>query len=350
MPEAMLLAAGAGFTAWWLSTRRATPLGFAFGFAAAGLVFSLHADWLTAFALVAMLALSVLTHLRSVRSEVAGLAGALVVLTLAGSAWTWGSILDVEAEWVALAGLLVLGAVTLAAPYGPARWWRCDDPAEARFGIELGAAASSVPLIVAGVALAPAATEPEWTAVYLTVAGVVVTLMSLIRADRRELGWAGGLLLAMASWVRLWDLGVSAPEAYTLPSAAALLVVGMLHLRRNADASTMKALGPGLSLALVPSLLWTLYDPTGLRALLLGLGCLVIVLAGAALRWTAPIALGATVGALLVIRLAAPYVADAVPRWVLLGTAGALLVALGATWERRLGEARQLVGYVRALR
>jgi hypothetical protein len=39
-----------------------------------------------------------------------------------------------------------------------------------------------------------------------------------------------------------------------------------------------------------------------------------------------------------------------VPRWVTIGTAGALLVALGATWERRLGEARQLVGYVKALR
>jgi hypothetical protein len=56
------------------------------------------------------------------------------------------------------------------------------------------------------------------------------------------------------------------------------------------------------------------------------------------------------VGALLVLRLAGPYVAAAVPRWVLIGMAGALLVALGATWERRLTEARQLVGYVRALR
>jgi hypothetical protein len=112
----------------------------------------------------------------------------------------------------------------------------------------------------------------------------------------------------------------------------------------------MKALAPGLSLALVPSLLWVLADPTGLRPLLLGLGCLGLVLAGVALRWTAPIALGATAGALLVLRLAAPYVTDAVPRWVLIGAAGALLVALGATWERRLAEARQVVGYVRALR
>ena len=350
VPVAMLLLTGAGLTAWWIGSRRPAPLGLAVGFTTAGVVVSLHADWLSAIALVAMLVLAVLIHLRSLRSDVAGLAGALLVVTLAGSAWTWGSILDADAEWLALAGLLVIGAVALVAPYAPARWWRCDDPAEARFGIEAGAAAAALPLLFAGVALAPAGAQSEWTAVYLTTAGVVVTLMSLLRADRRELGWAGGLLLAMASWVRLWDLGVSAPEAYTLPSAAALLVVGVVHLRRNPEASTMTALGPGLSLALVPSLLWALNDPTDLRSLLLGLGCLILVLAGAGLRWTAPIALGATVGALLVIRLAAPYVADAVPRWVLLGTAGALLVALGATWERRLGEARQVVGYVRALR
>ena len=74
------------------------------------------------------------------------------------------------------------------------------------------------------------------------------------------------------------------------------------------------------------------------------------MLAGVRLRWTAPLLLGATVGALLVLRLAAPYVGDAVPRWVLIGGAGALLIAVGATWERRLAEARQLIGYVRALR
>jgi cell division protein FtsW (lipid II flippase) len=129
-----------------------------------------------------------------------------------------------------------------------------------------------------------------------------------------------------------------------------LLLVGAQHLRRHPTASTMTALAPGLGLALVPSLLWVLADPTGLRTLLLGLGCLLLVLAGSRLRWTAPLALGAMVGALVVLRLAAPYVEESVPRWVLLGAAGALLVAVGATWERRIAEGRQLVGYLRGLR
>jgi cell division protein FtsW (lipid II flippase) len=210
---------------------------------------------------------------------------------------------------------------------------------------------SAVALAAVGViGVGDASRQPTWTAAYLTVVGVVVTVMSLLRADRREAGWVGGLLLALASWVRLWDLGVQAPEPYTLPSAAALLVVGLAHLRRRPGSSTLTALGPGLSLALLPSLLWTLNEPTGPRALLLGVGCLALVLAGVRLRWTAPIALGATVGGLLVLRLAAPYIGDAVPRWVLIGAAGALLIGLGATWERRLQEAREVLGYVRALR
>jgi cell division protein FtsW (lipid II flippase) len=177
----------------------------------------------------------------------------------------------------------------------------------------------------------------------------VVSTMSL-RRDRRELAWAGGALLAAASWVRLWDLGVSSPEAYTLPSAALLVLAGLDRLRRDRSVGTMAALAPGLSLALVPTLLWALVDPVGLRPLLLGLGCLAMVLVGARLGWTAPIALGAAAGAVLLLRLAAPYVGDAVPRWVLIAAAGAVLVALGATWERRLADARSVTTYVRDLR
>jgi hypothetical protein len=53
----------------------------------------------------------------------------------------------------------------------------------------------------------------------------------------------------------------------------------------------------------------------------------------------------------VVLRHAAPYIADSsVPRWVLIGFAGVLLVAMGVTWEQRVREARSLLGYVRGLR
>jgi hypothetical protein len=86
-----------------------------------------------------------------------------------------------------------------------------------------------------------------------------------------------------------------------------------------------------------------------LRALLLGAACLALVVAGTRLRWGAPLVLGAVFGAVLVLRHVTPL-ADAVPRWALIGTAGALLVAMGITWEQRLRDARSVAGYVRALR
>ncbi len=346
---ALLLLAGS-FTGWWLARPSWAPLLPAGVFLAGALVVSLHAAGLTAFALAGTVVTVTLVHLRSRSTELAAVAGALLSAAVAASVWTGAHLLDADPTWTALTGLLLLGALVLVAPYAPARWWAADNPVFVRTGLEAGAAAAALPLGLAGVLLAPVEHDATWAAVYLTVAGGLVTAMSLLRADRRRLGWAGGALLALASWVRLWDLGVHAPEAYTLPSAAALVVVGLVHLRRSPGSTTMTVLAPGLSLALVPSLLWALTEPAGLRALLLGLACLGLVLVGARLGWTAPIVLGATVGALLVLRLAAPYIGSAVPRWVLLGAAGALLIGIGATWERRLTEARHLMAYVRALR
>ncbi len=343
---AALLATAAGAVVRWQRAGDVLALAVASAAAAGGLAVSAHADLLTGLALLPVLALALLVELRG-RGSTAATAGALVAAALAGLVGTWARVGDVEATWTALAGLLTLGLLVLATPYAPARWWT---DATAVVGQEVGAAAAALPLAVAGVLLAPAADQATWTAVYLTTAGVVVTLVSLLREDRHALAWVGGALLAAASWVRLWDLGVHAPEAYTLPSAVALLAVGLLRLRRDPAATTMTALAPGLGLALLPTLLWALTEPAGLRALLLGLACLLLVLAGSRLGWTAPVALGSVTGAVLVAWLAAPYVGAAVPRWVLLGLAGALLVAVGATWERRLVDARQLAGYVRRLR
>jgi cell division protein FtsW (lipid II flippase) len=216
-------------------------------------------------------------------------------------------------------------------------------------GTEVGALVAAAVAWTAGADLGPSAAEPTWAAVYLTITGAGASAMALLRADRRLVGWLGGLLLAAASWVRLADLGVNTVEAYTLPAALALLVVGVVHLRHNPRAATMVALSPGLALALVPSLLWVLPDPLSLRSVLLGAACLVLLVAGVRLHWSAPVVFGALVGTVLVLRLATP-IAEAVPRWALIGAAGAVLVAMGITWERRVRDAKRLAGYVRGLR
>ena len=119
-------------------------------------------------------------------------------------------------------------------------------------------------------------------------------------------------------------MGVHAPEAYTLPTAVVLVLVGFHRLQPGPGRPTMTALLPGLVLATVPSLLWVLVDPVSTRAALLGLACLVLLLGGAALRWTAPVVVGGLVGGVLVLRELAPYAAET-PQWVLIGAAGTLL-------------------------
>jgi hypothetical protein len=186
-------------------------------------------------------------------------------------------------------------------------------------------------------------------AVHLTIAGVLVTTSSIVHPSRRQLAWAGGLLLAAATWVRLYDLGVHAPEAYTLPSALALTAVGAWRLRHDDRSATLSVLAPGLALATVPSLVAMLDDPYSLRALLLGGACLALTVGGAVLRWGAPLVVGALVGAALVLRELAPYAAH-VPSWLTIGLSGAVLLAVGVTWESRMHDVRRASRYVTALR
>lgn len=346
---ALLLAAAVALATWALRSDRSLALALALGFLVAGFAVSLHTEGLTLAALTVGLVTSLVTHLRWPLLEVSALAGFLGSCALAGTAWTVGALAGADGTWVAATGLLVLGLLVLGAPYVD-RTVRVSEPVTlSRLGAEAGALASALGLSLAGLEATDRANGPTWLAVYLTLTGAVVSVMALLRPDRRPAGWLGGALLATASWVRLWDIGVDEPEAYTLPTALALLVVGVLHLRRNPSESTMAALSPGLGLALVPSLIWVVADPVTLRSVLLGAACLGLVLGGARIRWSAPVVYGAVVGAVVVLRHATP-IAEAVPRWALIATAGALLIATGITWERRLHEARAVAGYVRSLR
>jgi len=353
---ALMLATAALLAGWALTSRSGLALSVAAVFLSGGLAVSLYDEWLTALALLVALVIGSVVHLRWPQPDVSAGAGFLTASALAASIWTWGTIADVERTWAAFTVLVVLSALVLAVPPMTTRLRPVDARAggglagSTFIGVESGAAVSMFSFGLAGVAAAPYGQDATWTAVYLTVVGAAVTTMSLLRVDRRQLGWVGGLLLAMASWVRLWDIGVETPEAYTVPVALALGLVGLVHLRRTPTASTMTALAPALGLGLVPSLLWVLWEPATLRSALLGVACLVLLVAGVQMRWTAPVVFAGTVGALVVLRHAAPFVDQAVPRWVLIAAAGTLLIGMGITWERRIQEARTALGYVRSLR
>lgn len=258
-----------------------------------------------------------------------------LLLPVAGAALLWSTLdlADVEAVQRAVPILLVVGLLAIARPR-----------------VELEASASLAGAAAAAASVLSADDTATALAIHLTVAGALATATTVVHQSRRHLAWLGGFLLALATWVRLADLGVETPEAYTLPTAVALVLVGLDRMRRDPTASTSMAVAPGLALATVPSLLWVVAtDPVSLRAALLGVACLALVLAGTALRWSAPLVTGAGVGAVLVLRELAPYVAQT-PQWVVIGLAGTLLTVVGVTWERRLVELRQASTYLGRLR
>ncbi len=257
---------------------------------------------------------------------------ALLPLAAAGVVWSGGAVLDLDVAVLGVPVLLSAAALSLLRPQPVT-----EIPS-------LGAASASLTVAVL------AADDVLLSAsIHLTLAGALLSLIALVHPHRREVGWAGTAVLTLALWVRLADAGVVAPEAYTLPPALALVGVALLRLWRDPRTPTA-LLVPGLLLATTPSLLRLVAtDPVSLRALLLGAACLALALAGATMRWSAPLLVGAGVGAALALLELAPYAVQT-PQWVAIGLAGTALTLVGITWERRVVELRRASVYVGRLR
>jgi hypothetical protein len=289
-------------------------------------------------------------------SAAAWIAGALI---LAGLAWAKGIEWPRHAYAVGGVGLLVAGLTSAADLLDPPHavpalvgviaslallaaagvLWR-EQPV--RIAVE---AASAVATFVA---LVSEGSTSE-AAVRWTVVGVVVIGLSFVVLGRQWYLWPGAAALAVAYVLLIVDSGFSFVEAYTLPLGAIALAVGFYFARRQPDVATWLLLGPGLALALLPSVPQALADPTDLRALLLGLGAVVALILGIRFEWQAPFVFGAVIITLLVLFNIGPY-ANAAPRVVLIAAVSAVLLGFGITWEDRVRDGRKLVGYVRSMR
>jgi hypothetical protein len=211
-----------------------------------------------------------------------------------------------------------------------------------------------------GVVLAAAGPEvelsgPRWLAASLTVAVAPLAGAALgpgrRRAPRgtrrprvpgrRGYRWATAAAAAAAGWAWLAVAGVTLPEANLLPAAAIALAAGLTARRGPEPPGSWPAYGPGLALALLPSLALAVGGHGLARPLLLGAGALAAVLAGARGRLQAPLVLGAVTLVVLAADAVLP-VAARLPRWVSVGGTGLLLLWLGATAERRLARLRDL--------
>jgi hypothetical protein len=138
---------------------------------------------------------------------------------------------------------------------------------------------------------------------------------------------------------------VGTVEAYSLPLAAALLVLGVVRRGSAPDASSWQAYGPALAVGLLPSLFRALPGDGVLRPALLAAAALLVTLAGARHRLLALLVLGGGTLLALGLRTVGPEtvrVCAALPGWVPVAAAGAVLLLVGATYEQRLRDAKRV--------
>ncbi|MGW0662682.1 SCO7613 C-terminal domain-containing membrane protein [Streptodolium elevatio] len=202
-------------------------------------------------------------------------------------------------------------------------------------------------------------TRPElaWFALLVTgaagvLAGGVPSRVPGMTDLRRASAGTGAALLLAAYWTGLGTAGVAEPEPYTVLPGVLLLAGGRWLRGRRPELHSWAAYGAGLALTLLPSLPLAISDDAALRPALLGAAALTSLVVGARFRLQAPLLMGVgTLAVLAVFQLTSPVLAayHALPRWGIFAGAGALLILLGWTYERRLRDLARLGRTVRAL-
>jgi hypothetical protein len=104
-----------------------------------------------------------------------------------------------------------------------------------------------------------------------------------------------------------------------------------------------------VAVALVPSALVVVADPTALRLVLVVVAAAALTVAGTLLHRQAPFVVGAATLLFVTVGRLAPYT-PLLPRWITLGAVGLLLLLVGATYERRRQQAREAVAWVSQMR
>lgn len=155
----------------------------------------------------------------------------------------------------------------------------------------------------------------------------------------------GGLAVVAACAVLAAQAGWTAPEVVTVPAGVVLLAG---RWRSLAHGPSMRTWGPGLAVALVPSVLLTVVDPAAPRQVVVLVVALLTTLAGLGWAVRAPFVLG-LVG---VLGVTTGWLLDAAPTpWVLaLLLVGVALLAAGAARERQRRRGEHVPARLRTLR
>jgi len=262
------------------------------------------------------------------------------------------------------AGSAVLAAVSGRLLLGNTR------PGTPRLGRRWAYSAALVFLAVGPIAAVRVAVLPIIALYVLGFAFLALMLVTVVRARTRTVTlppvwftFAIAWCLMVTSWSTRELIRV---EGYSLPLGLALLAAGVIATRQESVAvvpgptnwpigfrGSWRLLAPGIAVALLPSILATGTDPQTWRAILvLGLA-LVSILVGSLRRLGAPFIIGLIVLPIENVVVFAVQVGrsiGATPWWITLATAGAVLLVIAVTSERRSAGQKGVAARLRDLR
>ncbi len=231
---------------------------------------------------------------------------------------------------------------------------------------------SYAPALVYLVAGPIAAVREGWlpivTLLVLALALLGLMVVTVVRARTRAVTlppvWFT-FALAWCTAVASWSERELRVEAFSLPLGLALLTAGIIAMRPIPDArpsltswpigytGSWRLLAPGIIVTLLPSILATGTDPRTERAILVIALALIAILIGSLRRLAAPFILGIIVLPIENIVVFAVQVGrniGALPWWITLATAGAVLLVIAVGSERRTGSGRGAAARLRDLK
>ena len=196
---------------------------------------------------------------------------------------------------------------------------------------------------VAGIAVGvllgtPRPFDPSVFSAYAVTAAMVAFGLSSLRRQHGEAYLEAAAAVSIGVlWAWLAVANVAPVELYTVPAAVMLTGLGLARRTRVATMGSWSAYGVGLALGFGPSLVIALRTGGAIRPLGLIVAAFAAVLFGVYGRLQAPIVAGAATLVVLAVEGVGPVAAE-IPRWVLLGTVGVIVLWLGASADRRLDQ------------
>jgi hypothetical protein len=224
----------------------------------------------------------------------------------------------------------------------------------ARFGVP-----AAVALVALGSVVCLLALPGDGAAARLLVASAALCAAAIVAAVCNRVPVDAASWLSSVSAlvvVGITGLATSAADPFelaTAPLALTLIVSGVVALHRERAARSWPHLGPGIAVLLVPPLLADFGSTELWRVIALGVLSVIVVVAAIALRWQAPLVVGATVLIVHALAQSWPWIQglySAVPWWIWLGVGGIVLIAVAARYEHRVRNLRSFVGSIAALR